>query len=257
MPNALCKSQIPQYRSLFPDWSGPRPLRFFLLENLLEARRESVFPTNIAGPDEDVNVYLANLLTDFLGGNHSADIIFGAGPLFYPPAKSLGRRRRAGFYQANADHRLLMLGLFDRGEALRRRNTLFRMDRNETRRRDLDVAMNCYDLAADLLENRQTGHESLVPIWRKLADNFEFHVQIISTMAVGRLGLGARLNNLDLQRMIDQPPKRATDSLPQMDQLLDLLLEMRQPGGQKKRAEVIDLALRLNLDPQQLLKRAG
>jgi hypothetical protein len=57
--------------------------------------------------------------------------------------------------------------------------------------------------------------------------------------------------------MIDQPPKPATASQPQMDQLLDLLLEMRQPGGQKKRAEVIDLALRLNLDPQQLLKRAG
>ena len=51
------------YRLLFPDFSDPRPLSFFMLENLLAARADSRFPSNSCGPDEAVNVYLADLLT--------------------------------------------------------------------------------------------------------------------------------------------------------------------------------------------------
>lgn len=257
MPNALCKPQSPQYRSLFPDWTGPRPLRFFMIENLLEARRNSVFPTNIAGPDEDVNIYLANLLTKFLDGNHSQDVLFGEGPLLNPPPMNRSRRQKADFYRNNADHRLIMLGLFDRGDHLRRRNTFFKMTSEETRQRDLGVGMNCYHLAADLLENRKLGCDGVVAVWRKLAENFDLYVQILSTMAVGRLGLGASLSQNELQFMVNKPSTVNIAGTHQMDRLLDLLLELRQPGGQKKRAEVYDLALRLNLDPEELLRQAG
>ena len=257
MPNALCKAQTPQYRSLFPDWTGPRPLRFFMIENLLETRRDSVFPTNIAGPDEDVNIYLANLLTEFLGGNHPQDVLFGAGPLLNPPAVNQSRRQKAEFYRNNADHRLIMLGLFDRGDHLRRRNTLFKMTKEETRQRDLGVGMNCYHLAADILENRKVGCDGVVAVWRKLAENFDLYVQVLSTMAVGKLGLGASLSQCELQFMIGKPSTVNIAGTHQMDRLLDLLLELRQPGGQKKRAEVYDLALRLNLDPEELLRQAG
>jgi len=253
MPNALCKSQSPQFRSLFPDWTGPRPLRYFLLENLLEARQGSVFPTNIVGPDEDVNIYLAGLLTAFLEGRHPQDVRFGAEPLLYPPAKSLGRLQIAQFYRNNADHRLIMLGLFGRGDHLRRRPSFFQMSHEETRQRDLGVGMNCYDLAANLLENRKLGSDGVAAVWRKLADNFELYVQVLSTMAVDRLGLGASLSQADLQGMLAPAVPEPSH---QMDRLLDLLLEMRLPGGHKKRAEVIDLALHLNLDPEELLSRA-
>lgn len=257
MLKALCKSQTPQYRSLFPDWSGPRPLRYFLIENLLEARRDSVFPTNIAGPDEDVNIYLAGLLTHFLNGRHSSNVRFGAEPMFYPPTLKLNRRERAEFYRDNGDHRLIMLGLFDRGDHLRRRNSFFRMTREETRQRDLDIGMNCFHMAADLLENRKMGYDGVADVWRKLADNFDFYVQVLSTMAVGRLGLGASLSDTDLQFMIEKPTEQSNIPSHQMDRLLDLLLELRQPDGHKKRAEVIDLALKLNLDPEELLRQAG
>jgi len=257
MPNALCKPQSPQYRTLFPDWTGPRPLRFFMIENLLEARRDSVFPTNIAGPDEDVNIYLANLLTEFLGGSHPRNVVFGAGPLFHPPAMNQGRRQRAEFYRNNADHRLIMLGLFDRGDHLRRRNTLFQMTDEESRQRDLGVGMSCYHLAADLLENRKMGCDGVVAVWRKIAENFDLYVQVLSTMAVGKLGLGASLSQSDLQCMVDRPSPKNMAGTHQMDRLLDLLLELRQPGGHKKRAEVYDLALHLNLDPEELLRQAG
>ncbi len=257
MPNALCKSQTPQFRSLFPDWSGPRPLRYFLLENLLEARRGSVFPTNIVGPDEDVNIYLASLLTDFLGGKHPADVLFGAEPLLNPPAKNQSRRSRADFYKHNGDHRLIMLGLFDRGDHLRRRPSFFRMSREESRQRDLSVGTNCYHLAANLLENRNLDCDGVALVWRKLAENFDLYVQVLSTMAVEKLGMGASLSQTDLQFMVGEPePSNPVPSY-KMDRLLDLLLEMRQPGGHQKRAEVYDLALHLNLDPEELLRQAG
>ena len=38
MPKALCKIDFPQYRGLFPDWSGPRPWRFFLMASDLSWR---------------------------------------------------------------------------------------------------------------------------------------------------------------------------------------------------------------------------
>jgi len=98
-----------------------------MAEQLLEARRESMFPTNGAGPDEDVNVYLAGLLTDFLTGHHDPRVQWGAGPVFFPAGKEIGPRSRADRYRVNADHRLLFLGLMDRGDGLRRRRVHFGM----------------------------------------------------------------------------------------------------------------------------------
>jgi hypothetical protein len=242
MPKALCKSQTPQYHSLFPDWTGPRPFRFFLLENLLEARQQSTFPTNGAGPDEDANMYLASLLTGFLRGKHPENVIQGISPMLHPPAKDATRRQRADYYRNNADFRLIMLGLFDRGDAS-----------------DLVVGKHCYQMAVNLLDKRKMVSQGTIDVWRKLAENFDLYVQVLSTMAVGRLGLGASLSPSDLNYLAEAPKPEINDPDPrqEMDDLLDLLLEMREPGGQEKRAEVIDLALRLNLNPEKLLRQAG
>jgi len=265
MPKAMFKTSSPQYLSLFPDWNGPRPLPFFMLENLLEARRQSTFPTNLAGPDEDVNIYLADLLTKFLNGQHSSDVEFGAHPLLCPAQQNLSRRQQAAYYRNNADHRLLMLGLFDRGDHLRKRSLLFGMNRQEAHLRDCGVGKECYQLAVNLLENRRLVSSGRIDVWRKLAENFDLYVQVLSTMAVSRLGLGATLSSECLNLMMTGPAPEeaicASDEESNMDRLLDLLLEFRQsPKGdkrQKKRAEVIDLALHLNLDPQKLLLETG
>ena len=198
MPKALCKIDLPRYRGLFPDWSGPRPWRFFLMEHLLEARRESSFPTNGAGPDEDVNVYLSHLLAGFLTGHHDPRVQWGAGPLLFPPAKELGPRAQAEYYRANADHRLLYLGLMDQGDGLRRRRIHFGFTPPETRNRDLCTGRTCYGLAANLLEGKSPAHAGLVPVLRKLEENFEDYVHVLGVLATRRLGLGAVLSDEDL-----------------------------------------------------------
>ena len=123
MPSPRNAATCPQYRTLFPDWSGPRPLSWFFMENLLEARADSTFPTNGFGPDEEVNVYLAQLLTRFLTGQVDHRIQPGDRARLLPPDRRLNRRERAEWYRANGDHRLLALGLADRGDTCRRRRT--------------------------------------------------------------------------------------------------------------------------------------
>jgi len=203
MPVSQFQASSPLFRGIFPDWSAPRPWSFYLAEQLLEARRESMFPTNGAGPDEDVNVYLTGLLAGFLTGDHDRRVSWGGGALWHPPAKDLPRQDRADWYRANADHRLLYLGLFNRGDGMRRRPVPFGLSVEETRARDLGIGRTCYALAADLLEGRRPRREGLVEVWRKLEANYEEYVHVLGVLATRRLGLGAVLSDDDLAGLLD------------------------------------------------------
>lgn len=203
MPKTLCKAESPCFRGLFPDWSGPLPWSYFMTEQLLEARRESMFPTNGAGCDEDVNVYLAGLLTGFLTGHHDPRIQWGAGCVLFPDEKNLGPRTRADRYRVNADHRLLYLGLMDRGDGMRRRRVHFGMTAEETRRRDISIGRSCYKMAADLMEGRPGVNPGLAQVLRKLGTNYEDYIHVLGVLATRRLGLGAVLTDRDLAGLFD------------------------------------------------------
>ena len=198
MPATACPTSVPRFRGLFPDWSGPRPARFFFAEELLEARRESEFPTNLAGPDEDVNVYLFGLLTKFLAGDHDSRVVPGAGGLHQPPARDLPRGHRADWYRVNGDHRLLYQGLMDRGDGIRRRRVPFGFTEDESRARDLAAGRACYGVAADLISSSPGGSPGLATVLRKLEENYEEYVHVLGVLAVRRLGLGANLSATDL-----------------------------------------------------------
>lgn len=201
MSEIACPTSVPRFRSLFPDWSGPRPARFFFAEELLEARRESEFPTNLAGPDEDVNVYLFGLLTKFLAGYHDSRVVPGAGGLHHPPAGNLPRGYRADWYRVNGDHRLLYQGLMDRGDGIRRRRIPFGFTEDESRARDIAAGRACYGVAANLLESGHGGSPELATVLRKLEENYEEYVHVLGVLAVRRLGLGASLSDEDLAAM--------------------------------------------------------
>jgi len=172
------------------------------MEPLLEARRESMFPTNGAGPDEDVNVYLSHLLTEFLKGHHDQRVLWGAEPVLLPPVTDLGRRSRAEWYRVNADHRLLYLGLMDRGDGLRRRRIPCGMTPEETRSRDMVTGRSCYGMAANLLAGRYCTNPGLAAVLRKLEENFEDYVHVLGVLATRRLGLGAVLSDDDLAGLL-------------------------------------------------------
>ncbi|MBK8166978.1 MAG: hypothetical protein IPK64_13645 [bacterium] len=228
------------------------PLALFLTENLLEARRGSCLPTNLAGPDEDVNIYLALRLGELARGSADPRVVPGLDPVVAGPPLGGDRRSRADWYRANADHRLLNLGLFERGDALRRRDIPWGLTRGQSRRRDLAVAATCYGAAADLLARGPGGAATgLVMVLRKLAAGCDDYVQVLGMLAVRRLGLGARLDERDLSGLLPPPgtvsapagagPDAAADAAAvkelltavpaaAADIVLDLWLEYRRTG---------------------------
>jgi len=237
MTRTLCRTATPRYRKLFAAPGPDQPLGFFLLENLLTARSGSKFPTNGCGPDEDVNVYLAHLMSRFLRGDHDPQVQFASGALFRPPAKTAQSRRRADFYRANADHRLLYLGLFGRGDGLRRRAVLNGTSAAETRNRDTAAGRACYDAAANILRGRQPGNPALVSVLDKLASHFEDYVYVLSAMATRQLGLGAHLGDDDLARLLPPDTSATADAVktllaaPPPAAAVDILLDLWLANG--------------------------
>ena len=190
-----------RYRSLFPALEPARPLGWFFAEQLLEARSTSRWPTNGPGPDEDVNAYLIGLLTSWTAGDPCDGVLSGRDPLLLPP-RGASSVATIEHLRRQADHRLLALGLFDRGDLVRRHQVGWRMTADETRARDLTTAAHCYALAARFAVGRRDGRQHLAVVWRKLADGMEGYVHVLQTLARCRLGLGARLSDTALQRLL-------------------------------------------------------
>jgi hypothetical protein len=262
MPMTMCQTDSPRFSGLFPDWDKPRPIRFYLMENLLESRMGSVFPTGGDGYDEDVNVYVSHLLSDFINGNHNTHVKMGAGPLMEPPAKSLPLNSQVEYYRANADHRLLYLGLMDRGDGLRRRrNPLHRLE-SLTRQQDLVVGSTCYGMAANLLSQGPCRNGGLAQVMRKLERNFTEYVQVISALATGRLNLGARLTNDDLQKLVrtensQDIPDTATICNPtfSMDDFLDTMLAQKKDPQAMRQHLLKDMARQLGVPGHMVMEQ--
>ena len=250
MPIPANRTGHPSYHCLFPDWSGPRPVSWFFIENLLEARSGSAFPTNGFGADEEINVYLADLLSRFLTGRVDDRVQSGAAARLLPPVRTLARRDRAEWYRANGDHRLLALGLADRGDYLRRRKVPLGRRAVDMRAEDLETGRLCYDTAANLLEGRRGALRSLAPVLRKLGDHFEDYVHVIARMATRRLGLGAVLGESELAGLMREEPVAALPA--NMDTLLDLISEYLRTGEPELHGRINTLASDLGIPPSNL-----
>lgn len=239
--------------------------RFFLAEHLLEARRGSWLPTNGAGFDEDVNVYLVMLLDGLAAGAVDARVAPGLDPLLAGPDPRLPRAARAAWYRANGDSRLLGLGLFARGDLLRRRATPWGWTDDAARRRDLAAATACYEAAARLLDRGPSRGGAVADVLAKLAANCEEYAQALGVLAVRRLGLGARLSDDDLSGLVGtraQADARQVASLlasapcDANDVVLDLVLEYKRRPEPKLGRRIEQLARAAGLDPAKLLPSA-
>ncbi len=255
MPTVRRTAPEVRYRTLFPDWSGPHPVRWFFAHEFLEARNASGFRTNLLTGDEDVNIYLIHLLTGFLGGRPDPRVQGGAWPLLLPPARTLPRRARMDHYRVNGDHRLLMLGLLDRGDGLRRRAVPWGVDPAEVRARDLAHGAACYRLAADLAAADRNVPAALARVLDLLAEHFEEYVHVLAVLATRRLGLGARLDDGAVARLADAGVAAAATApaaADTVDDLLDALSAWRSRPSPAGEAELRARAVALGIDPGRL-----
>ncbi|MGD9548070.1 MAG: hypothetical protein AB7V45_11090 [Candidatus Krumholzibacteriia bacterium] len=253
---------VPGFRGLFPDWRGRRPLDFFFLEELLEARAASRFPTNSAGADEDVNVFLAHLLTRLAVAGRPGEAVFGSGPMIQPPEPGASVRRQAAWYRRQGEHRLLYLGLFDRGEARRRRATLYGMSPGETRLRDTACARACLEVAANL-HARIPGAGGQAQVLAKIAADLESYIHVLGVLATRRWGLGARISDRALRDLLEGsseapgrdpgvPGPRPGPTSADYDAFLDLWSRYRESGEPMDRAALAAKAAELGIGTSSL-----
>jgi hypothetical protein len=252
----------PERSSARLDVVTPAGLSFFLTEQLLEARRGSWLPTNGAGPDEDVNIYLALRLEQLALGATDARFAPGLEPLTTGPDPRLSRVGRAEWYQANGDHRLLRLGLFACGQTCRRRAVPWGWSADQARARDLAVAAACYEAAAGLLARGPGRGGAKAAVLARLAGHCEDYVHVLGALAVRRLNLGARLSEADLSGLMPTRPVQSANAVAALlasvpadaaDVVLDLALEYRRQPESGLRRRIETLAPRAGLDAARLL----
>lgn len=246
------------YRLVFPDWSSPRPVTFFMLENLLEARADSSFPTGCRCNDEDVNVYLAHLLTEHLVTPRHERVQGGSSPLLHPPARNpLNRSEGVEHYRRNGDHRLISLGLYGRGDLCRRRQPPWGWTREEIQQRDLVDGRSCYSTAVNLLRGKQTSRSALVPVLSKLAHYFDGYVHILQVLARRRFGLGTRLSPRQVSELATESHTFVCEAKEEgnisIDEFLDILSRYQKQPTESDRKLLEEMARRLGIDLEKIL----
>jgi hypothetical protein len=228
------------YRPVGRGDSRPSPAYYYMMDNLLECRKESGFPSNGEFFDEDVNVYLAGLLTSHVFGNAAATT---AGmimpydiPLFELAGEETSPRRRFNIYRANADHLLVRLGVFDNPSG-RRPGSATHMAL--TRDAWIGRGKAYYRLAWACAAETFRRPTAIGDVMGKLSSGFERYVGVLSAMRPSCLNMIPRISNGEMfhleRNVMEEDRKKELTAL--YDRFLDTWTAYRgsrDPDDRKK-----------------------
>ena len=179
-------------RAALPEPSGPCTVSQFLTLCLLGARQEAGFPSNEAGFDEDVNVYMAGLLVHLLQPQFHRDAARYVQAHDQDLARLVRRsddeRFRYRAYRTNADHLLLAIGLFHHVESTARPAFLRREPREF-----LGRGSTYYQLASSSLRRLRRQPSATEIAMSKLGGGIERYVEILRRVRTTYFRLTERL----------------------------------------------------------------
>lgn len=206
---------------------------FFMLDALLRSRIETGEETT---DDEDVNIYLANLLHGFVG--HFGD---GAGREFISQyemdvATSIEKQASLGMqyhiYRSNADYALMRSSIFDPyGDARTpEQDDEVLVERGKTYYR---FASSCHER----FKHKKTG---VAEVMQKLSQRFEMYMTILIHLRVSYFNLLKRLSQgevFHIQRKAQEAPEieSVTDG---RNQFLDAYGDWMRTGAEYYRQRV-------------------
>jgi hypothetical protein len=241
-------------REIEPDF-------FFMMNCLLYSRLETGAPSNRDFYDEDVNMYLASLLTSFMNpayheqakkylSRYDAD-------LFNKIKDSSDVRLKYTIYKTNADFLLISIGIFKNPDGARpdSKDSLFK-DNEEAY---MGRGKAYYQFAYSYSQSMFRKPTAISDVLEKLSRGFEQYVQILSHMRGEYFNILDRLGQGDiyhLERSIDK--YTATDDLKRLqDEFLDLYsayLKSKDPQMKNelktlaKRIQQVDETFRFHID---------
>jgi len=223
----------------------------YIMESFLRSRTESGHPSNIDYYEEDVNVYIVNLLCLLLDPVYHLrirDYVAGYdSDVFDKVRGTKDNRLRYRVYKANADHLLISLGLFGRGDEGMRA-----LSRAEDPERAAGRGKIYYSFARSYCEVLERRSRGVADVLGKLSHGFDKYVEILEYMRgeyldlIDRLSEGEMFHLLrDIDRVEDEERARA-----KYDELLDLYLEWKRTGDDGLLRKLKDVASEIEaLDP--------
>ena len=221
------------------------PTFFFMMNCLLYSRLESGNPSNQTCYDEDVNVYLANLLTSFMNPEHHERtkkyLSRYDSDLFDKVQRSSDVRLKYTIYKTNADFLLISIGIFHNADAARPGSKdAFLRDNEEVY---VGRAKAYYQFAYSYSQHMFRKATAISEVLEKLSRGFEQYVQILSHMRGEYFNILERLSSGEvyhLERSVDRfESGRELKAL--QDQFLDMYseyLKTKDPALQTRLREI-------------------
>ena len=226
------------YKPLGTD--SPEETYFYMMNCLLYSRVESGFPSNDEYLDEDVNVYLANLLTETAGSEPETgsgrSLVSDDASLFQQIAAIENPRQKYMLYKTHADYLLLSLGIFGNPKGSRANSVpCMAMSENSC----IGRGKTYYSLAQSYSVETHRRHTAVADVLGKLSNGFEKYVTILSCLRSDYFNFHHRMTEgelFHLEHSIDlEEHKEELKNL--YDRFLDLYSNYRKkktPGLKKK-----------------------
>ena len=214
---------------------------FYMMNCLLYSRMESGFPSNDEYLDEDVNVYLANLLTEtiYRGDEQSYQRYMAScdSSLFDSVRRIENPREKYNIYKRNADRLILALGIFG-NPRLRRGNATPHMATSE--RSYIGRGKAYYSLAQSYAVETCRKQTAIADVLGKLSRGFEKYVKILSMVRSEYFDFRHRISDgelFHLDRTIDGIGQE--ERLKELyDEFLDLYSDYREKGAEETRRRI-------------------
>jgi hypothetical protein len=206
-----------------------------MLDCFLRSRTETGNPSNVEYDEEDVNVYIVNLLCLLMDPVYHLQVhkyVAGADvDVFRKIESTMDTRLRYWVYKANADHLLVSLGLFSSGDGAgdgggEETGPLS----SRTARADAERAKTYYNFAGSYRRGLSKPSRAMVDVLAKLSYGFETYVTILDHMRGEYFNIMETFSDgeiFHLQRELDQFKNREIIRR-KYDVLLDLYLEWKK-----------------------------
>jgi hypothetical protein len=226
---------------------------FFMMNSLLHSRMEAGFPTNDICFDEDVNVYLAGLLTSLVSPRSGDDNARGILPvdasLFEAAETASGTREKYRIYRRAADSLLVSLGIF-KNARLKRPDSIPNLAMSDAAH--IGRGKSYYAIARGYAAQARRGNSAVGDVLGKLSDNFERYLGILSLMGGEHLNIFKQLSDGELFHLEDAPrtAEKSAELALLHDRFLDLYSSYLGSKSARAKAALIEAVREIRaLDP--------
>jgi hypothetical protein len=225
---------------------------FFMMNSLLHSRMEAGFPSNDLCFDEDVNVYLASLLTSLIfprNGDGAPGILSGDASLFEAAETAPGAREKYRLYRRSADSLLVSLGIF-KNARLKRPDSVPHLAMSDAAH--IGRGKSYYAIARAYAAQVNRGNTAIGDVLGKLSEHFERYLGVLSVMGGEHLNIFKQLSDGELFHLesAPRPAEKTAELALRYDRFLDLYSSYLAGKSARSREALVEAVREIRaLDP--------